>query len=470
MLENRNNIKNGNIFFAVSFTVCAYFVFSYKSDRTYYKIANSANSGKDRKIESIKAFDTLNLQSIGKETKKLTDVGSFKHECNSLCKLLDIKPGPCCCDHEQMEALNDDVIFPTIHELLHTEETLQKFEVGGVFADPCNEIKFQEFFPGGKRPRSDYQCVIQTCNVDECTPVFKIDEEGPQICSESKTTASEMENPEAYSPSAWDCTPHWREKEIYHLPDQMERHTGYQGQHIWGAMHALANRCEFVDDDPQTFAINEKEDACKEDELLNRILEGMHMSVTLHIAADFCLDCINGTGMDDCTILEGQACRNFGMFPEKYFKSKTSERMSNLFYVYTLVLNAVQKAEKMLTDGDVSDNYLKAVKELCRPYSLCKTPFYDSSSWNKRKIASFKKSFQDICELMNCVGCSRCHLWGKLQVHGIGLAFRILFPEELESVSLSWNDKVALLWTLDRFAKSIYVAGQFEQQARKNRN
>lgn len=29
--------------------------------------------------------------------------------------------------------------------------------------------------------------------------------------------------------------------------------------------------------------------------------------------------------------------------------------------------------------------------------------------------------------LMDCVGCEKCRLWGKLQVHGLGTALKILF-------------------------------------------
>lgn len=30
---------------------------------------------------------------------------------------------------------------------------------------------------------------------------------------------------------------------------------------------------------------------------------------------------------------------------------------------------------------------------------------------------------------MDCVGCDKCRLWGKLQTHGMGTALKILFSD-----------------------------------------
>uniref|UniRef100_A0A915ELE8 Uncharacterized protein n=1 Tax=Ditylenchus dipsaci TaxID=166011 RepID=A0A915ELE8_9BILA len=30
---------------------------------------------------------------------------------------------------------------------------------------------------------------------------------------------------------------------------------------------------------------------------------------------------------------------------------------------------------------------------------------------------------------MDCVGCDKCRLWGKLQIHGMGTALKILFSD-----------------------------------------
>ncbi len=39
----------------------------------------------------------------------------------------------------------------------------------------------------------------------------------------------------------------------------------------------------------------------------------------------------------------------------------------------------------------------------------------------------FQNKFRNISRVMDCVGCDKCKLWGKLQVTGLGTALKILF-------------------------------------------
>lgn len=73
---------------------------------------------------------------------------------------------------------------------------------------------------------------------------------------------------------------------------------------------------------------------------------------------------------------------------------------------------------------------------------------------------------------MDCVGCDKCRLWGKLNVHGMGTALRILFAdlphEKIQNGSwrrfeLSRNDVVALFNSIGRFASSIKEVGMFRK-------
>jgi len=52
---------------------------------------------------------------------------------------------------------------------------------------------------------------------------------------------------------------------------------------------------------------------------------------------------------------------------------------------------------------------------------------------------------------MDCVECSTCRLWGKLKVHGLATAMRVLFAETQDGrlqVNLSRNEVVSLFNTL----------------------
>ena len=47
------------------------------------------------------------------------------------------------------------------------------------------------------------------------------------------------------------------------------------------------------------------------------------------------------------------------------------------------------------------------------------------SSFHLQK--EFQDHFYNISRIMDCVGCDKCKLWGKLQIQGMGTALKILF-------------------------------------------
>jgi ERO1-like protein beta len=46
----------------------------------------------------------------------------------------------------------------------------------------------------------------------------------------------------------------------------------------------------------------------------------------------------------------------------------------------------------------------------------------------------FKAHFRNVTRIMDCVGCDKCRLWGKVQTSGIATALKILF--ELDEKAL----------------------------------
>lgn len=44
----------------------------------------------------------------------------------------------------------------------------------------------------------------------------------------------------------------------------------------------------------------------------------------------------------------------------------------------------------------------------------------------------FRQHFRNISRIMDCVGCDKCKLWGKLQTHGLGTALKILFSGKFD--------------------------------------
>jgi len=68
---------------------------------------------------------------------------------------------------------------------------------------------------------------------------------------------------------------------------------------------------------------------------------------------------------------------------------------------------------------------------------------------------------------MDCVGCDKCRLWGKLQTAGYGTALKILFEFDEKNPDsdppLRRTELVALINTLDRVSTSLNSIREFRQ-------
>lgn len=56
---------------------------------------------------------------------------------------------------------------------------------------------------------------------------------------------------------------------------------------------------------------------------------------------------------------------------------------------------------------------------------------------------------------MDCVSCDKCRLWGKVQTHGLGTAFKILLTKDINQLRLSHHEITCLLNALARLSHSI---------------
>ncbi|MCO5554441.1 hypothetical protein L7F22_007971 [Adiantum nelumboides] len=88
-------------------------------------------------------------------------------------------------------------------------------------------------------------------------------------------------------------------------------------------------------------------------------------------------------------------------------------------------------------------------------------------------ISGLHSQFRNISSLMDCVGCEKCRLWGKLQILGLGTALEILFshnggPFLLMNghhhldLYLHRNEVVALINLLNKLSESIHLLHHVE--------
>lgn len=362
----------------------------------------------------------------------------------------------CCCDYETVDSLNGAELHPLLQELV-TTPFFRYFKVK-LWCD-C------PFWP------DDGMCKLRDCSVCECP-----ENEFPELfkrpmkhslssddlkCQEGKPQAAvdrtldskafrgwiEVDNP-------WTNDDETENDEMTYVNLQLnpERYTGYSGpsaRRIWDAIYS--ENCP-------KYASGE---ICQEKKILYKLISGLHSSISIHIASDYLLD--------ETSNLWG---RNLELAYDRVLQYP--DRVGNLYFTFLFVLRAVTKANNYLEQAEYdtgnAQEDLKAqslVRQLLynpKLQAACPLPFDEAKLWKGQSGPELKqeiqKHFRNISAIMDCVGCEKCRLWGKLQVLGLGTALKILFSVDSQNypnqhLQLQRNEVIALVNLLNRLSESI---------------
>ncbi|KAL8710891.1 MAG: hypothetical protein Q9225_007215, partial [Loekoesia sp. 1 TL-2023] len=280
------------------------------------------------------------------------------------------------------------------------------------------------------------------------------------------------------------------------LVDNPERYTGYAGQPVWDAIYR--ENCFFKTPPPSSLASSSSplnplsnrleaanalrnviqagssksefilDDECLEKRVFHRIISGMHASISTHI----CVDYLNHT--------TGQWGPNLQCYTDRL--ATHPERVSNLYFNYALLLRAVTKLRTYLKNytfcsGDAAQDAATKQKVLHLADSAAQHPrifdetimFQDPQDIDLKE--DFRNRFRNVSRLMDCVGCDKCRLWGKLQTVGYGTALKVLFEYEEskngENPPLRRTELVALVNTLARVARSLTSLKEMREMVEK---
>jgi ERO1-like protein alpha len=112
--------------------------------------------------------------------------------------------------------------------------------------------------------------------------------------------------------------------------------------------------------------------------------------------------------------------------------------------------------------------------------STCDLPFDLGRMWKGEQGPQLRLElqghFQNITSIMDCVGCEKCKLWGKLQFLGVATALKILFASDdcfaegvppkqlLESLKLERNEVIALVNLLTKLSHSVSTYRSLSQK------
>lgn len=363
----------------------------------------------------------------------------------------------CCCDYETVDTLNAAVLHPLLQELV-TTPFFRYFKVK-LWCD-C------PFWP------DDGMCKLRDCSVCECPEnefpePFKrplqhgLGSDDP-ICQEGKPQAAVDRTLDSKAFRGWmEVDNPWThddetdndEMTYVNLLLNPERYTGYSGpsaRRIWD---------EIYSENCPKYAFGEM---CQEKKVLYKLISGLHSSISIHIAADYLLDETKNLWGTNLELMHDRVLQ----YPD---------RVRNLYFTFLFVLRAVTKAKNYLEQAEYDTGNVEAdlkAQSLMRQLlynpklqAACPLPFDEAKLWKGQSGPELKqqiqKQFRNISSLMDCVGCEKCRLWGKLQVLGLGTALKILFSvdgqtnSEPPQLQLQRNEVIALMNLLNRLSESI---------------
>ncbi|KAF8561518.1 hypothetical protein P879_09259 [Paragonimus westermani] len=263
-----------------------------------------------------------------------------------------------------------------------------------------------------------------------------------------------------------------------------ERYTGYKGaasNRIWHMIHA--ENC--FDDGAfnyRTFAPSPETLSCLEKRAFYRLVSGLHTSITVHLCARYPrnLFCAVHRNFGVDTVKPSDWGPNVEEFRRRFhpeFTREGLERLHNLYFAYLVELRALAKAAPYLrtlmfyTGNAAADAETRqAVDDLLKIVEARGSLFNEGQLFAEQNTESvslkqqFRRHFHNISRIMDCVGCEKCRLWGKLQTQGMGTALKILFASSdffQPKFQLSRREIVALFNALNRLSVSIGTLPDF---------
>ncbi|XP_023146192.2 ERO1-like protein alpha [Amphiprion ocellaris] len=276
-----------------------------------------------------------------------------------------------------------------------------------------------------------------------------------------------------------------------------ERFTGYKGPEAWQIWNSIYEENCFkpfsikrplIPNSYQSSSGSEArtfyswlEGQCVEKRAFYRLISGLHASINIHLSARYLLD---------DSWFQRKWGHNVSEFRQHFDSELTSgegpKRLRNLYFLYLIELRALAKALpffqqpsfKLYTGRPEEDQNHKQLLldllQLARSFPL----HFDETSLfagNKKEAAKLKEdirlAFLNISRIMDCVGCFKCRLWGKLQTQGLGTALKVLFSaQQIEALPKSSNQRPSFQLSRQEIVSLLNAFGRISTSIRELEN
>lgn len=254
-----------------------------------------------------------------------------------------------------------------------------------------------------------------------------------------------------------------------------EKFTGYSGEAAHKVWNTIYNElCFHPETEDKTLYLNSDtaKTMCLEKRAFYKLVSGLHSSISVHLCSRYLLE-EGGPGKE---AVWGKNHQEFiNRFAPELTDNEGPERLKNVYFLYLVELRAVQKITPLLEslsvgkeDVDISStlrNHILEIGEQIDSFSFHFDEtelFKDETNENQDILEAYKNNFMQISEMMDCLGCERCKVWGKLQVTGIGTALKVLLTP-MNDLSLTKHELVALFNALGRHSTSIQELESFRK-------
>ncbi|KAI9508229.1 endoplasmic oxidoreductin [Russula earlei] len=381
------------------------------------------------------------------------------------------------CDYETIESVNN-VLYDQVHELVQTP-FFKYFRV-----DLYRECPFWE---------ENVFCMNRDCSI------ITVDES--EIPEQWRAgTLSKLERREDVRVDLPGC--YYRDSDFCFLDDMTEgdyvdlslnpeRFTGYVGpstHRVWRAIYeencfgesesslSKMSRSGVVLPDTMAEVLymdgDIPQEHCLEKKVYYKVISGLHASISTHICHEH-LDQTTGEWGPDLQCYVTRIASH-------------PERLQYIYFNTVLLLRAVARLGPYLSaydycasgthdDDEITYSRLEKVLEIARiAGKFDETALFTGENANVLK-EEFKQHFRNVTRIMDCVGCDKCRLWGKIQTTGLGTALKVLFELDEKNLDprlnanlLQRSEVVALINTLHRFSESLHAVDVFRRLWRES--